>query len=354
MNQEVYERLAQHLDRLPAGFPKTESGVELRILKRLFTEEEAELACYLTIMPESVGVISKRANLQAEELVDKLYQMSLKGLINRVDRPEGNLYLAAQYVIGIWEYQVNELDPELIKDMNEYIPALFDSLNRLKTQQLRTIPIGGSLEGQGAVLPYEEARKLIEEQSKILVAPCICRKERTMVGKGCGKTLETCLVFGAGAYYYEKNGLGRSITKEEALDILTVAEKEALVIQPTNAQKIINICLCCGDCCQVLKGFSRHPKPAEVVHSNYYAQVRTEDCIGCEICLERCQMQAIQMQDGTAEVIRDRCIGCGLCVPTCSGQVIDLIRKEEKECYVPPKKIIETFMRIGHERGLYK
>jgi electron transport complex protein RnfB len=44
MDQEVYERLARHLDQLPAGFPKTESGVELRILKRLFTEEEAELA----------------------------------------------------------------------------------------------------------------------------------------------------------------------------------------------------------------------------------------------------------------------------------------------------------------------
>jgi len=40
----VYDDLAAHLDRLPAGFPRTPTGVELRILKRLFTPEEAALA----------------------------------------------------------------------------------------------------------------------------------------------------------------------------------------------------------------------------------------------------------------------------------------------------------------------
>jgi hypothetical protein len=41
---DVYEKLAQHLDSLPAGYPRTESGVEMRILKRLFSPEEAEIA----------------------------------------------------------------------------------------------------------------------------------------------------------------------------------------------------------------------------------------------------------------------------------------------------------------------
>lgn len=46
----IYKKLATHLDNLPAGFPPTESGVEFRILKRLFTEEEAEIATGLTMM----------------------------------------------------------------------------------------------------------------------------------------------------------------------------------------------------------------------------------------------------------------------------------------------------------------
>jgi hypothetical protein len=45
-----------------------------------------------------------------------------------------------------------------------------------------------------------------------------------MMGKGCGKLAEACLVFSSGAYFYEKNGLGRSISREEALQILQRAE----------------------------------------------------------------------------------------------------------------------------------
>ena len=353
MSEVIYERLAQHLDRLPAGFPRTESGVELRILRKLFNPEEAELACHLQMMPETAEAIAARVGQPEAELAEKLAALSRKGLILRADRPEGALYMAAQYVIGIWEYNVNNLDQELVRDMNEYSPVLFQAMSRMKTQQLRTIPIAASLDGTGAVLPYEEARRLIESQSKILVAPCICRKEHTLVGGGCGKLLEACLVFSGGAHYYEKNGIGRVITAEEALDILKKAEVEGLVLQPTNAKKIINICLCCGDCCQILKNLRRHPKPAEVVHSNFYARVRSADCIGCEVCLDRCQVEAIRMPDGTAEIDPDRCIGCGLCVPTCGGAAIDLLQKEEPDRYQPPDNIMETFMRIGLERGLF-
>jgi ferredoxin len=352
MTQDVYERLAAFLDSLPAGFPRTESGVEIRILKRLFTEEEADLACHLVMWPEPVETIAQRVGKPAHELADVLYNMSRKGLIGRSDRAEGPMYTAAQYVIGIWEYHVNDLDDGLIKDMNEYIPALFDAMTSIKTQQLRTIPIGASLEGQSTVMPYEDARQLIEKQRKIVVAPCICRREHALVGKGCGKLKEACLVFSSGAYFYEKNGLGRSITKEEALDILRQAEEQGLVLQPSNAQRIMNICLCCGDCCQVLKAIKRYSRPADLVHANYYAAVRADECIGCEICLERCQMDAIQMKDDVAEIDPNRCIGCGLCVTTCGAEAIDLIRKEEKDCQVPPADIVETYMRIAQERGL--
>jgi electron transport complex protein RnfB len=354
MSEEVYEKLARHLDRLPAGFPRTESGVELRILKKFFNPEEAELACCLQMMPEPAEAIAARTGFPAAELAGKLESMSGKGLILRADRPEGPLYMAAQYVIGIWEYHVNDLDEELVRYMDEYSPALFQSMSRMKTQQLRTIPIGSSLTGEGAILPYEEARRLIEAQSKILVAPCICRKEHTLVGGGCGKSLETCLVFSGGAHYYEKNGIGRIITQEEALAILKQAEVEGLVLQPTNAKKIINICLCCGDCCQILKNLRHHPRPAEIVHSNFYARVRPDDCIGCEVCLDRCQVEAIQMRDGKAEIDPERCIGCGLCVPTCGGAAIDLLQKEEKDRYQPPDNIVETFTRIAMERGLFQ
>ena len=47
----VYQRLANYLDNLPAGFPLTEIGVELQILKRLFSQQEAEIAPGLVLQP---------------------------------------------------------------------------------------------------------------------------------------------------------------------------------------------------------------------------------------------------------------------------------------------------------------
>jgi hypothetical protein len=66
MATDVYERLAQHLDDMPAGYPSTESGVEMRILRRLFTPEDAELTLYLTLIAEEPRVIARRAKLPAE------------------------------------------------------------------------------------------------------------------------------------------------------------------------------------------------------------------------------------------------------------------------------------------------
>ncbi len=49
MAKNVYEKLARHLDNLPMGFPSTKSGVELSILRNLFTPEEAAFAPHLTL-----------------------------------------------------------------------------------------------------------------------------------------------------------------------------------------------------------------------------------------------------------------------------------------------------------------
>lgn len=349
-NLHVYEGLAAHLDRLPAGFPRTPTGIEMRILRRLFTQEEASLAQLLSLRPESPESIASRSGGEAENVAKRLYEMSRKGLILRLRRGPEIRYMAAQFLVGIWEYHVNDLDPELIRYMNEYLPYFFDQNYHLKTPQLRTIPIPKSLTPDQAVMAYEQARELILEQDKILVAPCICRKEHKIMGHGCDKPVESCLVFGAGAQYYEENGIGRLIDKEEALKILEEAEKQALVLQPSNAQKISNLCTCCGCCCQILKNMKRFPEPAKYVASNYFAMVDSTRCTGCQTCLDRCQMDAISMDGETATIRRSHCIGCGLCVPTCPEEAVTLQEKPETERYTPPSSYLDTYKRIAAER----
>ncbi len=35
-SDDIYRELQRHLDEMPVGYPRTESGVEIRILKHLF------------------------------------------------------------------------------------------------------------------------------------------------------------------------------------------------------------------------------------------------------------------------------------------------------------------------------
>ena len=44
MSQDIYGRLANAMDALPNRYPRTASGVEIKIIKRVFTPEEVELA----------------------------------------------------------------------------------------------------------------------------------------------------------------------------------------------------------------------------------------------------------------------------------------------------------------------
>ncbi len=352
MTDDIYRKLARHLDDLPAGFPATESGVEIRILKRLFTPEEAELALHTTLIPEEARVIARRAGISKEEAEERLHEMAQKGLLLNIELPNRPaLYMAAQYVVGIWEYQVNRLTEGLIQDMNEYLPEFVDMDTWQKAPQLRTIPVGRSLEASMEVMSYETAEDLVRSQKKIRVLPCICRREHTMVGEGCDKPEESCLVFGTGAYYYEKRGIGRDIDVEECLEVLKQADKKGLVLQPNNAKKLSNICCCCGCCCQILIHMKKHPKPAEVVSSPFIVAYDADTCKACGVCVDRCQMEAMAMKEEAVEIDLDRCIGCGLCVSTCPTKSLSLERKPEEAQHYIPSDLMEAHIRLGQARG---
>ncbi len=349
---DLYQQLADHLNQLPGGFPPTKSGIELKILQRLFSPKEAQVAVALTLALEEVETIAERLDMEAAALAPILDDMSRKGLIFRKNKKnQAPRYMAAQFVIGIWEYHVNDLDKGLIEDFNAYAPTLARQWERQQTQQLRVIPISKSVSAQMEIMPYEAAEEIIAKQSKIVVTPCICRKEHKMMGKGCDNPLEVCLSFGTGASYYAENGLGREISKDEALRVLQRGVDAGLVLQPGNAQKSINICMCCGCCCQVLKQLKQLPQPARIVNSSYYATVAESACTGCGMCETRCHMEAI-CADETAVVDLDRCIGCGACVPTCDAEAITLQAKADQERWVPPKTAFETYFNIAKERGL--
>lgn len=350
--KDIYKKLATHLDNMPGGFPATESGVELRILRRLFTPEEAEMALSLTLLPEEPAHVAKRLHLQEDETTRRLEEMAKKGLIYRIQPKDAPpRYLAWQFVIGIWEFHVNSLDRGLVEDMAEYIPHLLDVKIWKKAPQLRTIPVAQSIPVEHQVMSYESAESLVRSQQRILVAPCICRREKHLAGEGCDKPEESCLIFGRGADYYLRNGLGRLIDQEEALGILKEADRAGLVLQPGNSQKAGSICCCCGCCCGVLRTIKNYPEPAKIISSAFRVSLQAELCSGCGICPERCQMEALRMNDGGVAVDLSRCIGCGLCVTTCPTKALTLLRKPASEQPDVPETSMKNYVRMARARG---
>ena len=144
-------------------------------------------------------------------------------------------------------------------------------------------------------------------------------------------------------------GIGRYISKEEALDILEKAQEAGLVIQPENSLRPEAICCCCGDCCVLLKMMVKHPRPVELYITNYYVEVDPTLCTGCNICVEKCQLNARVMVDGVAQVNLDRCIGCGNCVVLCPAGANKMRHKEPEK--VPPKDKTTVNMRSAGAQG---
>lgn len=348
---DTYKKLARHLDDLPGGFPPTRSGVELKILRRLFTPEQARLAVHLILLPEKPEAIAARAGMPVSEVEPMLKEMAAEGLISRVGPKDGRArYWAAQFVIGIWEYHVNNLTPGLIKEMEEYLPHLLDPKVWRKTPQLRTIPVQQSIPVNHRVMDYENAEKLIRSHTRFLVAPCICRRERAIMNEPCDKPEETCLLLGGAVEYYHENGLGRLVELDEALDLLKVAEKKGLIVSPSNAKKIANICFCCGCCCGILRTIKTAPRPADVVSSPFVIEYDQERCTGCLVCIERCQMDALQPADDKITVDPGRCIGCGLCVTTCAAGALQLTRKTGSRQTDVPDTLRQAYINLARER----
>ena len=349
---DLYERMARFLDELPAGFPRTASGVELRILRKLFSPEEAQLFLHLTLIGEEPHVVAHRAGLPVDQAARMLDEMEMKGLVSGSHEPGKPVeYSAQQFVIGFWEGQVNRLDRELVDLFEAYLPDLFDANTWRKSPQLRTIPVGESIPVKTLVMAYERAEEIVRSKTQIAIMNCICRQERRLEGKGCTRPLESCMTFDSAARTSVASGKARFITTGEALAILKQADQAGLVLQPTNAQDPLSICACCGCCCGVLRSLKRQEKPASIASSPFHAQQDSDTCLGCGACLDRCPMDAITLPDGTAVVDLDRCIGCGLCVSACPSGALTLVRKPASDQPPVPKKVAFTYIKLGLARG---
>jgi len=356
MGKENYERLAKALEALPGGFPETPSRIELRLLEKAFTEEEAELAGYMSRKYETVSEIASRTGKPEERVKSLLKGLLPSQLIRRRVSNGRKEYRLGPFIVGWYEALMGSRmrnDLEFATLFEEYVKeGGGERILAPRPGILGVVPARGSLK-KDLLQPYDDIDAHFARHERFEVIDCVCRIERNLLGSKCSKPVKRCGFVGLPP---ETPLSDNVLDREQALRLFTQLEEEGHVhtgfygfISGADTPQFVGCCNCCGDCCNccgdccgILRAMNDLGLAEGPQRSNYRAVLQEENCVGCGDCVERCQVHAItQDANGIARISRERCIGCGLCVTRCPSDAIELVPVSPEEWFDVPASLEE-------------
>jgi len=363
-DREIYERLIDWLNQAWWKLPEADELMPL-IMAR-YTPEEASLLTGMPFSGRNLEELAEMKKMNPAELRQQLDAMAKKGLVFRTVRGGTIRYslndsFFAWRTFG-WPGPTDEVAKTIAPLMNQYYyHGYFDQYGDTNLKGLRVLPIGQAIEDTRQILPYEEVAKVLDSQDYLTVSICPCkhRKNIDFDSPDCKYPTEVCLHFGRLGHYIVENGMGREITRKEAEDILRQCAEVGLVHSVSNWQEGVDtICNCDPCCCIFFEAFHKLKHPVSLNPSNYRVRNNPDLCIGCGLCVKRCPMGAIQLEDcpeaknrvtivaaknkggkkeltnkrGKVSVLNpDLCIGCGVCAYKCSTESLILERRQDIE-----------------------
>jgi Na+-translocating ferredoxin:NAD+ oxidoreductase subunit B len=340
MDQVIYDQMADALCSKGGGIPAVKCKEFNAVIDALFTEEEVRLAISLPDTLVSADMLAAKTGKDAKQLADLLEQMTKKGLLFSYKHGETRLYSLLAFVPGIFENQFNTGPVDArAKKLARIFDDYLTTISRMSVSNpgvfpavkfARVIAINKDIQGNVKINTYDELVPYIEKAHYIGQVTCFCRHKGELLDDPCDKPKDVCISIGPGAKYMAEYGLGKLITKEEALKALQRAEDAGLVHCTSNTGKYIDmVCNCCTCHCMILQSLKNSAVPSLAATSSFMAEVVAAECIGCENCIEKCPMEALSMKDDIAIVDKKRCIGCGLCVRSCPSEAIILNIRED-------------------------
>ena len=340
ISSKSYIELAEVLDMIPNSFAHTEDEIHLKLLKKIFSPEEAFIASKLKLTGITKEDLASIIHLPDIKTVKILESMNKKGQIRAWTRKDGvRKYGLMPFVVGIYEEQLDKMDKELAGLIEEFLEkskakGLFDTEPAI----FKVIPINKEIKTELEIFPYENAESMINDAKSWGIRKCICKIQQEHLGNPCSFPSTVCLNFSQKENAFDNHEITKPISKDEALKYLWQAEEAGLIHCSMNVKEGHNyICNCCTCCCGILKGLTKHKQPHAFVNSNYQAHVDETECIGCEICLDRCQFDALSMYDEICNVNTDKCVGCGVCTISCDQDALHLISRDSTQITDPPE-----------------
>lgn len=195
MTDDIYEQLADALNRLPNGFPRTPSNVEVRILKKIIAPQEAALVVQLSGQMEPIDVIAARLGLPVSEAMGSMIQMARRGLAWYEKQAGKHCFRLAPFVVGIYEAQLDRMDHELAHMVEEFM-ATGGAVGMMSPQPAihRVVPAQSAIKSEW-ILPYDDVRAILLASKTFRVRDCICRAQQEQLDHPCSFPKRICLNF---------------------------------------------------------------------------------------------------------------------------------------------------------------
>lgn len=361
---DVYEKLGNHISKLGMGFPLRDDIID--ILRENFSEQEAEAALaipnrLMPLQPVPVDEIAAASSLDKGELASVLESLAERGLIFSGKTDDGSTGYALQQIgFGFPQsfFWKGEEDPHA-KKMASMVGKYFNrhvtrEAYSAGTKPFRYIPIKQSVEVDlQAVFPGHMMESVIDSAKIFALAHCPCRIAYSVSGRTCDHPTDVCLKFNDMAQYLIDRGLGKQITKEEALEVIQRSIDAGLVHFVDNAEGEINHnCNCCGCACWNVGSLKRRKIPRDDLMACYFIRETDESsCSGCGACERICPVACVAVTDGMSRVDMDWCIGCGVCSTVCDTDAITMIFRPDKKGQSPADSFIGLHETILKEKS---
>jgi Pyruvate/2-oxoacid:ferredoxin oxidoreductase delta subunit len=355
--EEILKDLQKRLHQNPIGLPEHTSVYE--ILSILFTEKEAEVGSKFPLGIITMEALQTTMGMDKDELEEILKGMMKKGLVITSKKDGETRYLLSPGITGFFEFtfmRTNESLPmkrlaELMhtyKNTPEFVREFFSP----GTSRGRTFLYSDVLpQVKSEVLSFQQAAEYIKKAGYGSLGKCYCRHEAWHLGKNCSAPIDDiCMTLGKSSDFVVEQGFARRASLKDLLDTLKKAEDLGLVHVGDNVlDQTTFICNCCGCCCGFLQGITQHHLKHAVTTTHYLARVNHDECNGCEVCADHCQIKAIRMEGDYPVVDQEFCLGCGVCAHFCPSGAMKMEERDKK--IIPPQTYKELIMRLMKEKG---
>jgi len=390
-HDDVYERLADAMDAQPAGFTRTPNKLEIKLLRLVFTPEEALVASTMSRKLETAAEIAERVGLPEDEVTVLLESMvprrmvrldtlalesGVKGL-GKVEAKPGQApkaesvktYRLNPFLVGWYESYLQDTKPaapEFARIYEQYvIEGGGEKIYCPRPGPQGVIPYRGSLKQEWLERePHNDIDAHFQRHDRFLVIDCVCKREKVAAhGHSCRLPNKRCGFVGMPPVVpFSENVIGR----EEAIKLWNELDAMGTMVvegfygftMGAEAPQFVGGCHCCGCCCTILNaarlyamrpgsGFSAlrtAPLGETIQRSNYRVVKNTETCSSCLECVRRCQFYAHTFDKATDDqpvYHRDKCVGCGSCGMGCPTQSLHLEPVSEEEWFQVPSSFQE-------------